>query len=97
MELTGRQRRFLRSLGHHLDPVVRVGREGLTPGVAAQAERALDDHELIKIRFGTGFDGEIDAALDRLLASTSAALAGRTGRTALLYRPRVEDPEIRLP
>lgn len=97
MALTGKQKRHLRGLGHGLKPVVHIGRAGLTAGVVEQADRALEDHELIKIRVGDGFDGEFREAVDRLAGDTRADVAGTVGHTALLYRGRDEDPEIVLP
>lgn len=97
MELTGRQRRFLRSLGHRLKPVLTVGREGITDAILRQLETDLHAHELVKVRFGRGFEDEIDPAIDAMIASAGATLAGRVGRTALLYRARKTDPAIRLP
>lgn len=48
MALTGAQVRQLRSLAHHLDPVVNVGKAGVAPSVVDQANMALEAHELIK-------------------------------------------------
>jgi RNA-binding protein len=95
--LTGKQRRHLRSLGHALEPVVHVGKDGLSDPFVAAVEQALDDHELIKVRVLES------AALDRHQAAE--ALAGRTGsevaqvlgNTFLLYRRRAEEPDIILP
>ena len=50
--LTGKQRRYLRSLGHHLDPVIHVGKEGISEGLIGAADVALEEHELIKIKLG---------------------------------------------
>ena len=50
--LTGKQRRFLRALAHELEPVVQIGQAGVTPGVLAEIGRALETHELVKIRVG---------------------------------------------
>ena len=50
MPLTGKQRRALRALGHHLEPVVLVGQNGITDGVVAAVDQALHDHELIKVK-----------------------------------------------
>jgi hypothetical protein len=49
-ELTERQRRHLKGLAHALKPIVRLGNAGLTEAVALETERALHDHELIKVR-----------------------------------------------
>lgn len=94
--LTGKQRRYLRSLGHHLDPVIHVGKEGVSEGLIGAADVALEQHELIKIKLGesAGDRHEMAAALAE---ACSAELAGVLGRTALLYRRRKEEPAIRLP
>ena len=97
MSLTGKQRKYLRGLGHSLKPVVQLGKGGLSEGVVNQADVALEDHELIKLRFAGGFDDDRDDALQTLAERLGAELAGTIGHTALLYRARDEDPEIRLP
>lgn len=97
MHLTGKQKRHLRGLGHALEPVIQVGRDGLTDNLVRQADDALEARELIKVRFGAGFEEDRDTAAAVLAERTHAAVAGTIGRTALLYRPRQEDPEIRLP
>src|SRR6187402_1095299 len=51
MELSERQRKYLRGLGHALNPVLLIGNAGVTPAVIAEAKRALQDHELIKVKF----------------------------------------------
>ena len=51
MELSERQRKYLRGLGHALNPVLLIGQHGVTPAVVAEAQRALHDHELIKVKF----------------------------------------------
>ena len=51
MELSERQRKYLRGLGHALNPVLLIGQHGVTPAVIAEAQRALHDHELIKVKF----------------------------------------------
>ena len=57
MALTGKQRRALRALGHHLEPVVQVGHAGITDGVVAALEQALWDHELVKVKLGSEAPG----------------------------------------
>ena len=49
--LTGKQRRNLKALAHHLEPVVFVGKEGLTAGLIESVRKALHDHELVKVKF----------------------------------------------
>ncbi|HET9934754.1 MAG TPA: YhbY family RNA-binding protein, partial [Polyangiaceae bacterium] len=49
-DLSGKQRRYLRSLGHELSPVVQIGHQGLTEAVLSAIDQALETHELIKVR-----------------------------------------------
>lgn len=93
MALSGKQRRKLRALGHHLTVIVQVGAEGVTPGVVAATEQALLDHELVKIKIADGPEDRHEAA-EHLAKETHAELAQVLGRTALLYKQRAEDPKI---
>ena len=90
MPLTGKQRRHLRGLGHHLEPVVIVGQSGVTEGVIAAVEQALHDHELIKVKINEGPEDRHEAA-KKLAEGTGAELAQLLGRTALLFKKRDED------
>jgi RNA-binding protein len=96
-DLTGKQRRHLRALGHHLDPVVQVGHEGVNDAVVRQADAQLQAHELIKVRIGENSPQERHDAAEMLAGRTRAHLAQILGRTALLYRARKDNPEILLP
>jgi RNA-binding protein len=97
MELSERQRKYLRGLGHALNPVLLIGSAGLTPGVVAEAKRALHDHELIKVKF-RGADREArDTGLAELATSTESELIQRIGHTALYYKRRNDRPGIVIP
>ena len=85
------QARRLRGLGHGLRASVQVGREGLTEAVLRAAGEALVARELIKVRFGHGFEGDPKAAAERLAGALGAVLIQRIGRVALLWRARRED------
>lgn len=95
--LTGTQRRYLRGLGHHLKPLVQVGARGIHDGLVEQVERALLDHELVKIKLHGADGAEREAAAGTLHARTQAQVVQVLGRTLLLYKERDEDPTIRLP
>jgi len=91
--LSSRQRSRLRSLAHGLDPSVRVGRAGVTDAVLREVDDALAARELIKVRLAG--DREERAREAAAIAQRSgAALAGRIGHMAILYR-RHPDPERR--
>lgn len=95
--LNGKQRRFLRSLGHHLDPVVLVGKDGLSEGLVAALDVALEQHELVKVKLGESAGADRRALGAALAEASQSELAQVLGRTVLLYRRRQKDPEIRLP
>jgi RNA-binding protein len=97
MELSERQRKYLRGLGHALNPVLLIGNSGVTPAVIAEAKRALHDHELIKVKFRGAEREARDAGLAELAANTESVLLQRIGHTALYYKRRNDRPGIVIP
>jgi RNA-binding protein len=97
MDLTERQRRYLRGLAHPLKPLVMIGDSGLTEGVAKETARALHDHELIKVRVRGAEREQRDALLADLAQRTGSTLIHRIGHVAVLYRRRAEMPKIVIP
>ncbi len=88
-------RRRLRAAGHHLAPVVQVGKEGVTDAVLRQLDGALLDHELVKVKAGTETPEDRFATAEALLAGVEgAALAQILGRTLLLYRRHPKKPRF---
>lgn len=92
--LTGKQRRYLRALGHHLHAVVQVGDAGVTDGVIAATAQALETHELVKVRIADDREGR-ETAIEELAAGTGSEVAQVLGRTALLFKRRKKKPKIR--
>lgn len=97
LPLDGKQKRHLRALAHDLSPVVQVGKEGVSPAVVRAIDRALTDHELIKVRLPQVDKDERAALADALRAGTGSHLAGMMGRVAIFYRRHPDKPKIRLP
>lgn len=97
MSLNAAQRTHLRRLGHALDPIVLVGQNGIGPNLVAELERALNDHELVKVRARVGDRGMRDGILDELASRTSSEIVQRVGHVGLFYRPNPEKPGILLP
>ena len=86
MPLTQEQKKQYKSIGHHLKPVLIVADNGLTEGVLAEFERALNDHELIKIKVNI-LDREARlAAIAELCKVGKADLVQVIGKMALVYR-----------
>jgi len=97
MELSERQRKYLRGLGHALNPVLLLGQHGVTPAVVAEMQRALQDHELIKVKFRGAERGDRDEGLAQLATATESVLIQRIGHTALYYKRRNDRPGIVIP
>lgn len=86
MALTERQKKHLRRLGHALHPIVLIGQRGLTDTVIAEFDRALADHELVKLRARAADREERDRMLAALAAATRSELVNRIGNVGLFYR-----------
>jgi RNA-binding protein len=95
--LTGRQRRHLRSLGHHLEPVVQLGKQGLTDAVIAAVDEALERHELVKVRIGTECPDDRHEIAATLGPRVKGEVPQLLGRTLLVYRKHPKEPKIQLP
>ncbi len=96
MELTGKQVRFLRGLGHHLRPVVMIGKEEINDAVLSATEEALTAHELIKVKLQEGCLSDRKEVAEELAAATHAAIAQILGKSILLYRPS-DEKKLKLP
>jgi RNA-binding protein len=97
MQLTERQKKHLRREAHSLKPVVSAGDKGISPAVLGEIERALEHHELIKIKVRIGDRDARNAAIAAMVGTTGAVLVSRVGNIAAIYRPRNENPGIVLP
>ena len=80
------ERKRLRQIGHVLNPVVMIGGQGLTDAVIEETLRALNDHELIKVKIA-GEDREARAAvIDAIVEATGAEAVQKIGKIVLLYK-----------
>jgi putative YhbY family RNA-binding protein len=89
-QLTTGERRALKARAHALDPVVRIGNEGLTAAVLTEIGRGLDAHELIKIRAASGGRDEREAWLRDICAQTGSHVIQHIGKILVIYRQRTE-------
>ena len=94
--LTGKQARFLRGLGHKLQPVVMIGKQEVSDEVLAAVDEALTAHELIKVKLQEGCLSDRRDVAEELAQKTDSAVAQVLGKTILLYRAS-EEPVINLP
>ena len=97
MELSGKQKRHLRSLGNQLKPKVYIGVNGVSEAVIESVENAFNTEELIKLKLQEGFLGEKHTAAEETAEQVDGTLVQILGNTILLYRAFEEDPLIQLP
>ena len=90
-KLTSTQRHYLRSQAHHIEPVVLIGKNGITDGTIELVNKALNARELIKIKFREYKDEKKSLSL-QLAKSTKSHIVGIIGHTVILFRQNA-DPE----
>ena len=86
--LTPAQRKIHRAEAHHLDPVVHIGNDGLTPAVRKEADAALKAHGLIKIRVLSDDRALRESMLEQLADALDAAPIQHIGKLLVLWRPK---------
>ena len=99
-KLTGKQLRYLRGLGHHLKPLVMLGREGISDNVISAAIAVLGAHELLKVKIGNGCLMDRKEAADAIARRSGSEVVQILGKTFLLFKEnpdRNDEQRIRLP
>jgi RNA-binding protein len=86
MQLSEKQKKHLRRLAHPLRPLVMLGNAGLTDAVVGELDRALADHELVKVSARVGERTARDATLEELARRTQASMVQRIGHVGVFYR-----------
>lgn len=94
--LTGKQKRYLRSLGHSLQPVITIGKGEISPPLITETSAALEAHELIKVKLLESCSMDRHEAAGLLADACGAEVAQVLGRTFLLYR-QSDEKKIQLP
>ena len=87
IQLTPAQRKEKRSEAHHLDPVVMIGSDGLTPAVVKETDAALNAHGLIKVRIFSDDRANRESIFASLCGELSAAPIQHIGKLLVLWRP----------
>jgi len=95
MALSSAQKKDLKRIGHHLKPVVIVSEQGASEGVLSELERALNDHELIKIRLSVADRDAKQALITQICQASGAELVQVIGKMAILLR-RSKQPNPQL-
>jgi len=87
IQLTPAQRKEKRAEAHHLDPVVMIGNDGLTPAIRKEADAALNAHGLIKVRVFSDDRASREAMFAALTDELGAAPIQHIGKLLVLWRP----------
>ncbi len=96
MNLSTKQKQYLKGLAHNLKPVVLMGANGLTEAVVAEIEIALNHHELIKVKVASEDRNTKQLIVEAIIRETEAEKVQVIGKTLVLYRPS-EDRKIEIP
>ncbi len=94
IELTPAERKAHRAEAHHLDPVVMIGGDGLTPAVRKETDAALKAHGLIKIRVLGDDRAAREAIYQELAHELNAAPIQHIGKLLVLWRPKPAKEKI---
>jgi len=98
VKLSSNQRKHLEGLAHHLEPIVRIGKQGLASKIILSVVEAFNTHELIKIKLLDSAPVEAEEAAIEICKKSGALLVRIIGRVIVLYRPFSEKPpKIELP
>ncbi|CAH0135048.1 ribosome assembly RNA-binding protein YhbY [Priestia megaterium] len=95
--LTGKQKRFLRSKAHHLNPIFQVGKGGVNENMIGQIADALEARELLKVSILQNCDEDRDTVAARLTKGAKAELVQVIGNTIVLYKESRENKQLMLP
>lgn len=95
MILSNQQKKQFRAIGHKLKPVVTVAGNGLSENVIKELERAINDHELIKVKLNVGTRKDKATSLAQINQLLGTATVQQVGNIALIYKPSAKpDPQL---
>ena len=95
--LTGKQKRYLRSQAHHLNPIFQVGKGGVNEQLVKSVAEALEVRELIKISILQNNDEEKADVANQIAEGSKAEVVQIIGRTIVLYKESKDKKTIVLP
>lgn len=93
MTITKDQKKQLKSMAHHLKPVIMIGQQGLTPAVFEEIELTLDQHELIKVKIAAD-KKERQVIADKIEDKTQSQLIQKIGQMGIFFRRNEKSPKI---
>ncbi|SFL44368.1 ribosome assembly RNA-binding protein YhbY [Halanaerobium salsuginis] len=94
--LSGKERSYLRAEANRLNPIVHVGKDGVSESVIEQLDQALTDHELLKVRILETTGRTTKSCAQELATATAAEVVQVIGGIAVLFRQSDEDSEFNI-
>ena len=96
--LNSLQRSYLKGMAHHLEPMIHIGKNGLTDGTIHAINTALSARELIKIKFHE-FKNDKHELADKIITETLSLIVGIIGHTLIIFKqnPNPDKQKYRLP
>ena len=98
--LNTKQKQYLKGLAHPLNPLVQIGKEGLSPGLLAMTSQELLRHELIKVKLSNNSGLDKHATSEEIAEKTGSILVQLIGKTFVLYKEnpkKAKDQRIYIP
>ncbi|PID42990.1 MAG: ribosome assembly RNA-binding protein YhbY [Proteobacteria bacterium] len=86
MSLTSDKKKHYRAIAHNLKPVLLIGDKGVSESLVTELDRALHDHELIKIKINPGDRDDRKRIIDDIICKSGAELVQSIGKTVVLFR-----------
>lgn len=96
MALTSKQRAFLKKKAHELNPLVRIGKNGVTDSLIQSILEAIDSRELLKVKILQNCEKEKEEVLEEFSKCSEFEVVGIIGRTIILFRENKDKPAISL-
>lgn len=95
--INGKQRSYLKALAHDLNPIVYIGKAGITENVLKELDVSLETRELVKVKLQEGCELKPRDAANQAAEALSAEFVQSIGRRFVIYRPSTENKVIQLP
>lgn len=92
--LRGKDRSYLKSLANNLDPLIQIGKFGLSESLFDQLDKSLEDHELVKIKVLKNSPVEAKEIVQEILEKTGAEFVQQIGSKLTIYRQSKENKKI---
>ncbi|KXO16677.1 ribosome assembly RNA-binding protein YhbY [Peptoniphilus sp. GNH] len=95
--LKGKDRAYLKSLAHKIEPLLQIGKQGLNDGSLWQLNELLEAHELVKIRVLKNSPIDVKEIVEEILEKTNSEFVQQIGNKLTIYRESKENKKIILP